>query len=105
MHTRKCKAKHHPLFVYSLCSPIKFFIAFIDPVSARLGVLVWFYFSIEIFVYLKWSRTKHQSKFIYRILRLFQQRNKMQSGNLTVVVEVWMQLCTLSIPHITALTP
>ena len=24
----------------------------------------------------------------------------MQSGNLTVVVEVWMLLCTISIPHV-----
>ena len=39
--------------------------------------------SIEIFVYLKWSRNKHQSKLIPRILRLFKQRKKMQSRNLT----------------------
>ena len=28
----------------------------------------------------------------------------MQSGNLTVVPEVWMQLCTISIPHAQAST-
>ena len=44
MHSRKCKAKPHPLFVCLLCSPIMFFIGFIDPISACLGVLVWFYF-------------------------------------------------------------
>ena len=44
MHTSKHKAQHHPLFVFSLYSPIKFFIYFIDPSSGRLGVLVWFYF-------------------------------------------------------------
>ena len=71
MHTSKHKDQHHPLFVCSLYSPIKFFIYFIDPDSARLGVLVWFYFSTEIFEYLKWSRSKHQSKCNQRILRLF----------------------------------
>ena len=84
MHTHKCKAKHHPLFVCSLCSLIKFFIGFIDPISACLEVLVWFDFPSEIFVYLKWSRNKHQSKFMQKLLRLFKQRN------LTVVAEVWM---------------
>ena len=43
-------------------------------------------FFIEIIVYLKWSRNKDQSKFILRILTLFIQRNKMQSGNLTAPI-------------------
>ena len=47
MHTGKHKAQHHPLFVRSLCSPIKFFIGLTDPISAGLGVLVWFYFSLK----------------------------------------------------------
>ena len=47
------------------------FIYFIDTSSARLGVLVWFYFNTEIFEYLKWSRSKHQSKCNQRILKLF----------------------------------
>ena len=104
MHTRKCKAKHHPLFVCSVCSPIKFFIGFLDPISAPLEVLVWFFFSIGIFVYLKWSRNKHQSGFIQKLLRLLKQRTKMQGGNVTVVAEVWMRLCTISIPHVKAST-
>ena len=29
----------------------------------------------------------------------------MQSGNLTVVAEVWMLLCTISIPHVEASIP
>ena len=29
--------------------------------------------------------------------------NEMQSGNLTVVAEAWMLLCTTSIPHVEAL--
>ena len=54
MHTSKHKAQHHSLLVCSLYSPMKFFIDFIDPISARLGVLVCFFlFSIEIFEYLK----------------------------------------------------
>ena len=61
-------------------------------------------FFIEIFVYLKWRRNKHQSKFIQRMLRLFKQTNKMQRGNLTVVAEVWMRLCRISIPHAKAST-
>ena len=44
MHTSKHKAQDPPLFVYSLYSPIKFFTYFIDPSSARLEVLVWFFF-------------------------------------------------------------
>ena len=68
MHTSKHKAHHHPLFASSLCSPIKFFIGFINPISARVGVLVWFYSFIEIFEYLKWSRNKHQKKCNQRIL-------------------------------------
>ena len=32
MHTSKHKAQHHPLFVYSLYSPIKFFIILLIPV-------------------------------------------------------------------------
>ena len=50
IHTRKCKATQHPFFVCLLCSPIMFFIGFIDPISARLGVLVWFYFYRNVFV-------------------------------------------------------
>ena len=37
--------------------------------------------------------------FHQRIQRLFKKRNKMQRGNSTVVAEVWMLLCTISIPH------
>ena len=54
------------------------------------------------FEYLKWSRSKHQSKYNQRIQRLFKEMNEMRSGNLTLVAEVWMLLCTISIPHVEA---
>ena len=57
----RCKAKHHPLFICSLCNPIEFFIGFINPISAPLEVLVWFYFFIEITVYLNGAGTSSKA--------------------------------------------
>ena len=84
MHSRKCKAKHHPLVVCLLCNPIKFLSVLLIPILPVLESWSFFIF-MEIFVYLNWRRNKHQSKFNQRILRLFKQRNKMHSGNLTLV--------------------
>ena len=71
MHMSEQKARHHPLCVCSLYSPIKFFIILLIPVllvlESRSGL-----FSTEIFEYLRWSRNKHQSKCNQRIQRLFQ---------------------------------
>ena len=80
MHATKHKAQHHPLFVCSLYSPIKFFIILLIPVLLVLESSLVF-FSTEIFEYLKWSRSKHQSKCNQSIQRLFKKRNEMQSGN------------------------
>ena len=79
----QCKAKHHPLFIWSLCSPIKSFIGFIDPISARLEVLVSFYFHRNHCVS-EWSWKQRQGKYNQNQLRLFKLRIKMQSGKLTL---------------------
>ena len=46
MHMSKHKAQHHPLFVCSLYSPIKFFIILLIPVLL-FGVLLWVYFPLK----------------------------------------------------------
>ena len=52
----------------------------------------------------EWSRDQQQGRYNQKQRRLFKLRIKMQSWKLTVVAEVWMPLCTISIPHIRAST-
>ena len=69
----QCKAKHHPVLICSLCSPIKFFILFIDFISACLEVLVWFYVYRNHCVP-EWSRNQQQGKYNQNQLRLSKLR-------------------------------
>ena len=78
----ECKAKHHRVFTRSLYSPIKFFIGFIAPISARSEVLVWFYFYRN-HCLPESSRNQQQGKYIQKQQSLFKQRIKMQSGKKT----------------------